>query len=232
LVNRVRHWKEALLILQAKTLRRWHRQGFRLFWRGQSRPRGGRPPWDKEIISWIQRLARAHRLWGAERIHGDLLKWGIRVAHATIQKYVRPVRPQRGPGSTWPTFLQQHTQDIWACDFLPIIDVCFRSGYVCCMMELGSRRVVHFGVTHSPMDEWVAPQPREATPCDPGPRVLIRDRDRRYREACTRVAQDSSLEILKTPYRAPKANAIGERLLGSVRRECLDHVFVLEEWQL
>jgi putative transposase len=121
---------------------------------------------------------------------------------------------------------------VWACDFLPVIDLFFRQVYLFFIIELSSRRVVHFGVTSHPTDAWVAQQLREATPYGQTPRFLIRDRDSKYGEAFIRVAKGSSIEILKTPYRAPKANAICERFLGSVRRECLDHILVLGEGHL
>lgn len=229
LASRVRHWKDALLILQPETLLRWHRQGFRLFWKFKSRPRGGRPKLATETIALIQRMAQENHLWGAERIHGELLKLGLRVAKATIQKYVRQVRPRRGPSLTWSTFVKNQAQGIWACDFLPVVDLLFRPLYLFFVLELASRRVIHFGVTRSPTDAWVAQQLREATPYGQVPRFLIRDRDSKYGEAITRVAQVSSIDILKTPYRTPRANAICERFLGSVRRECLDHLLVLGE---
>lgn len=127
---------------------------------------------------------------------------------------------------------KNHAKDIWACDFLPIIDVWFRPLYLFFIVELASRRVVHFGVTRSPTDAWVAQQLREATPFGQAPRFLIRDRDSKYGETFARVAVGTSIEVLKTPYRAPKANAICERFLGSVRRECLDHILVLGEQHL
>ena len=232
LASRVRHWQDALLILQPETLLRWHRQGFRLFWKFKSRPRGGRRPLAAESVALIQPMARENRLWGSERIHGELLKLGIRVATATIQTYVRPVRPQRGPSTTWSTCLKHQAQGLWACDCLPVVDLWFRPLYLCFILELASRRVVHFGVTRSPSDGWVAQQLHEDTPYGQVLRFLIRDRDRQYGEAFTRVGQSSSIEILKTPFRTPQANAIGERFWGSVRREGLDHMLIVGERQL
>lgn len=150
----------------------------------------------------------------------------------TIQKYIARLHPAKPPSQTWSTFLKNHAKDTWACDFLPVIDVWFRPLYLFVIIELASRRVVHFGVTQSPTDAWVAQQLREATPFGQTPRFLIRDRDSQYGEVFTRVAEGSSIEVLKIPYRAPKANAFCERFLGSVRRECLDHVLVLGERHL
>jgi putative transposase len=177
-------------------------------------------------------MAKENLLWGAEPIQGELLKLGIQAAKATMQKYVRQIQPRQASSQNWSTFLKIHAKDVWACDFLPVIDLFFRQGYLFFIIQLASRRVVHFGVTSHPTDVWVAQQLRQATPFGQAPRFLIRERDNKYGEAFTRVAKASSIEILKTPYRAPKANAICERFLGSVRRECLDHILVQGEKQL
>jgi putative transposase len=171
-------------------------------------------------------------LWGVERIRGELLKLGLTVAKHTIQKYIARVRRTKPISQPWAIFLKNHAKDIWACDFLPVADLWFRPLYLFFIVELATRRIVHFGVTRSPTDEWVTQQLREATPFGQAPRFLIRDRDSKYGETLTRVAVGTSIEVLKTPYRAPKANAICERFLGSVRRECLDHILVLGEQHL
>ncbi len=232
LASRVKNWKEHLLILRPDTLLHWHRQGFRLFWKFKSRNRGGRPKLATETIALIQRMAAENRLWGAERIHGELSKLGFSVAKRTIQKYIARVHPSQPSSQNWSTFLKNHAKDVWACDFIPVINLFFRTIYAFFIVELSSRRVVHFGVTSNPTDAWVAQQLREATPFAQTPRFLIRDRDGKYGEVFTRVAKGSSIEVLKTPYRAPKANAVCERFLGSVRRECLDHILVLGERHL
>jgi putative transposase len=161
-------------------------------------------------------------LWGAERIRGELHKLGIRVGKRTVQRHMRPVRPPRLGGQTWATFLRTHGREIWACDFLQLTDVLFRPVFAFFVVELGSRRVVHVGVTRSPTDAWVAQQLREATPDEVQPRFLIRDHDAKYGAAFARVAAASGIEVIRTPVRAPRANAVCERFLGSVRRECLD----------
>ena len=232
LASRVRSWKPTLLILKPDTLLRWHRQGFRLFWKLKSRFRGGRPRVESETIALIQQMARENRLWGAERIHGELIKLGIQVAKATIQKYIRLARLYPAPSQNWSTFIRNHAQLVWACDFLPVIDLFFRQIYAFFIIELASRRVVHFGVTSHPTDAWIAQQLREATPFGLAPRFLIRDRDSKFSDGFTQVAKASSIEVLKTPYRAPKANAVCERFLGSVRRECLDHILLVGDRQL
>ena len=234
LARLVRGWCAALLIVQPETLLRWHRQGFRLVWRARSAAARKRPQVAAETVAVIQRLAAENRLWGAERIRGELLKLGIRVGKRTVQRPMRAARPPRtgGGGQTWATFLRNHAHDTWACDFLQVVDLGFRSLFAFVIVELGARRVVHLGVTRHPTDAWVAQQLREATPFDERPRFLIRDNDAKYGPAFYRVAAASGIRVLRTPVRAPRANATCERFLGSVRRECLDHVLVLGEGQL
>jgi putative transposase len=233
LARMVRTWKQALFIVQPQTLLRWHRQGFKLFWRYKSRAPSATPKISVETVALIQEIARDNRLWGAERIRGELLKLGIHVCKRTIQKYMRGVRTSRPRGGqNWTTFLHNHAKDVWACDFLPVSDLFFRSLFAFFLIELQSRKVIHVGVTRTPTDAWTAQQLREATAFGEGPKYLIRDRDGKFGPCFARVAATSGIQILKTPYHAPRANAICERLLGSVRRECLDHLFILHEKQL
>jgi transposase InsO family protein len=232
LARLVRTWKQALFIVQPETLLRWHRQGFQLFWKYKSRTASLTPRISPETVSLIKEMARDNRLWGAERIRGELLKLDIRVCKRTIQKYMRQVRSSRPRGQTWSTFLQAHAQQIWACDFLPVTDLFFRSLFAFFLIELHSRKVIHLGVTRSPTDAWTAQQLREATAFGVGPKYLILDNDSKFGVTFARVAKTSGIKILKTPYHAPRANAICERFLGSVRRECLDHLLILHEKQL
>jgi putative transposase len=177
-------------------------------------------------------MAKDNRLWGAERIRGELLKLGLRVCKRTIQKYMRPVRTNQPRGQKWSTFLHTHAKEIWACDFLQITDLFFRPLFAYFLIELESRRVIHVGVTRSPTDAWVAQQLREATPYGQAPKYLIRDNDSKFGSCFARMATTSGIKILKTPYHAPRANAICERFLRSIRQECLDHLLVLHERQL
>ncbi len=234
LARLVREWRAALLIVQPDTLLRWHRQGFRLVWRVRSAGASQRPQVSAETVATIQRLTAENRLWGAERIRGERRKLGIHVGKRTVQRHLRAGRPLRpgGGGQTWATFLRNHAHETWAGDFLQVVDLGFRSLFAFCIIELGSRRVVHVGVTRHPTDAWVAQQLREATPFGTAPRFLIRDNDGKYGSAFARVASGSQIAVLHTPVRAPRANATCERFLGSVRRECLDHVLVLGEAHL
>jgi putative transposase len=176
-------------------------------------------------------MALSNRLWGAERIGGELLKLGIHVSKRTTQKYMRRGRV-RPSSQTWTTFLHNQAQEIWACDFLPVTDLFFRSLFAFFIIELKSRKVIHVAVTRHPTDAWVAQQLREATPFGEAPRFLIRDNDSKFGPLFARVASTSGIKVLKTPFRAPRANACCERSLGSLRRECLDHLLILHEQQL
>jgi putative transposase len=231
LARLVRGWRAALLIVQPDTLLRWHRQGFRLVWRVRSAGASQRPQVSAETVATIQRLTAEHRRWGAERIRGELRKRGIHVGKRTVQRHMRAGRPLRPGGGeqTWATFLRNHAHGTWAGDFLPVVDRGFRTLFAFFVVERGSRRVVHLGVTRHPTDAWVAQQLREATPFDQRPRYLIRDNDGQYGPTFAGVAAGSQIAVLRTPVRAPRANATCERFLGSVRRACLDHVLVLGE---
>ena len=156
LARMVRTWKQALFIVQPETVLRWHRQGFKLYWKYKSRVAAPKPKISAETVALIKEMARDNRLWGAERIRGALLKLGLRVCKRTIQKYMRKVRTTRPRGQNWKTFLDTHAKQIWACDFLPVTDLLFRSLYAFFIIELHSRRVIHVGVTRYPTDAWAA----------------------------------------------------------------------------
>jgi len=232
LAGRVRAWREALLLVQPDTLRRWHRAGFRARWRRKARLGPGRPPLSAETVTLLRRMAAENARWGAERIRGERQKLGVRVATRTDPgPPARPPRPapaRQGVGG----LPEEPRRATWACDFLPVTDLGFRSLYACFVIALDTRRVVHVGVTRHPTDAWVAQQRREATPFDQRPRYRIRDNDGKYGAHCDRVAAASGNRTLRTPVRAPRANATCERFLGSVRRECLDQVLVLGERHL
>jgi len=176
-------------------------------------------------------MAKDNRLWGAERIRGELLKLGLRVCKRTIQKYMRNVRTHQPRGQTWATFLRNHAAQIWACDFLQVTDLFFRPLFAFFLIELKSRKVIHVGVTGSPTDLWVAQQLREASPYGQALKYLIRDNDSTFGPCFARVAKTSAIKILKTPYHAPRANAICERFMRSVRQECLNHLLIFHEKQ-
>jgi putative transposase len=177
-------------------------------------------------------MARENRLWVAERIRGELLKLGIRVAKRTIQRYLKPSMEPRRTGQRWATFLENHAKDIWACDFIQTYDIWFRPIFVFFIINLGTREVVHAAVTRSPSRAWTAQQLRNATPFGEGPRFLIRDRDDKFGADFDRAAEALGARVIKTAVRTPDMNATCERFLGSVRRECLDHVIILSQRHL
>ncbi len=164
LASRLRTWGGTLLIVQPATVLRWHCQGFRLLWRQKSAPRSRPAPVGTATSALIRQMARDNPLWGAARIRGALLKRDIRVSKRTVQQYMREVPRPRPSGQGWATFLRNHAHETWACDFLHVTDLLFRPLFACFLVELGSRRVVHVGVTRHPTDAWVTQQLREATP--------------------------------------------------------------------
>ncbi len=230
--SRLAHWRQALLIVKPETLLRWHREGFRLFWRWKIRAGKARTRLPQSTIDLIRRMATDNPLWGAERIRGELLKVGIHVAIRSIQKYLRRLRPKPAPSQSWATFVKTHAADTFACDFLPVVDVFFRHLYLYFIIELGTRRIVHVGVTNAPNQSWVAQQWREATPNGQVPRFIIRDNDSKYGHEFDQAVKASGTKVIRTPVRAPRANAVCERFLKSVRHECLDHLLILNERQL
>jgi len=232
LASRLRSWASALLIVRPETVLRWHRQGFRLVWRRKSASRSRPSPLGTATIQLIRQMARDNPLWGAERIRGELLKLDIRVSKRTIHKYTRHAPPSCPPGQSWATFLRTHAQEIWACDFLRVTDLLFRPLFAFFVVALGSRRVAHVGVTRHPTDAGVAQQLREATPYGERPRFLLRDNDSKYGASFAQVAAASGISVVRTPVRAPRANAIAERFERSVRRECLDHLLPLGQAHL
>jgi transposase InsO family protein len=232
LARLVPRWWDAVLLVKPATILRWHREGFRLFWRWKSKSRNRTAKLSAETIALIRQMDKENRLWGAERIRGELLKLGLRVAKRTVQRHMRAVRWRPPGGQSWATFLANHRHQTWACDFLQIFDLWFRPIFAFFIVDLGSRQIVHFGVTREPSSTWVAQQLRNATPFGVGPRYIIRDRDDNFGRDFDRAVEGVGARVLRTPVRAPRANAVCERFLGSVRRECLDHVLVLGEQHL
>jgi transposase InsO family protein len=223
-------WRQVLAIVQPETFLRWHRKGFRMFWRWKSRP--GRPRIPAELQALIRQMAHDNPTWGQERIANELLlKLGLQVSPRTVRKYM-PTRLGRSPGTRipsqrWATFVRNHAQAIVACDFCVAITATFRTLYVFVVIEHASRRLLHVNVTAHPTAEWTLQQLREAVPSDHGSRFLIHDRDSIFSQTLDRRIGHLGLHVLKTPPRAPQANTICERLLGTLRRECLDFLIPL-----
>jgi putative transposase len=232
LASRVRDWKSALLLVKPDTLLGWHRQGFHLFWKAKSKGHARKPRIAKDTIALIKQMAVENRRWGTKRIRGELLKLGLWVNKGTIRHYMWQARRHLPPahhGQSWATFLANHASQIWACDFVQTFDLFFRTVFVFFIMEHGSRRVVHVGVTRNPSDAWVAQQVRDATPFGAGPRFLICDNDDKYGLQFEHAVAGAGMELIHTPPFAPKANALCERFIGTVRRECLDQILILSD---
>lgn len=225
-----RFWKQTIHMVQPDTLLRWHRKLFKLYWTRKSKPKRNKPRISTETIHLIQKMAYENRLWGAQRIRGELLKVGIRVSKLTIQRYLPKKR--QSSVQTWATFLMNHAGDIWVCDFTVAYDLLFRPIFILVILELNTRLIIHSAVPRSPSDVWTAQQLREATPWGCHPKVLIRDRDCKYGPLFASVPTSSGIHEVKTPFRAPKANAVCERFMGSMKRVCLDHILVLNQRQL
>jgi putative transposase len=221
-------WRRSIAIVQPETILRWHRLGFRLFWRHRSKS-AAPPRMPTETVALIREMATNNRLWGAQRLRGELLKLGISISKRTIQKYLRPVRDTHPRGQSWATFLANHGHGIWACDFVQTYDLFFRRVFLFFIVHLRSRRIVHIAATRNPSHGWTTQQIRNATMDGDAPQFLIRDRDDKYGPTFDRAAEGVGIRVIKTAVRAPNMNAIAERFVGSLRREVLDHVLVLDE---
>jgi putative transposase len=212
-------WRRHLFLVRPETVLRWHRQGWRLFWRWRSGHALGRPRLNPEARALIATMAVENPHWGTERIRGELLKLGIVVSARSIRRYRRR-GPARPPSQSWRTFLANHAQAIWAADLFVVQTLTFQTLYVLFLISHDRRRLLHFDVTAHPTAAWIWRQMIEATPWGQQPRYLIHDRDRVYgADFATRVA-GLGVERVRTPVQAPRANAIAERVVRSLRQEC------------
>lgn len=225
-------WRAALVIVQPETVIRWHRLGWKRYWSWKSRHhRCGRPRIERELRELIMRMARENPLWGAQRIRGELLGLGYEVGRETVRRYMHDAR-RRPPSQTWPTFLRNHAPEIWACDFFTVPTLSFRTLYVFFFIDHGRRKLVHLNVTAHPNAEWVWRQLIQATPWGDQPSFLLRDRDASFGKGFVARARAIGIETVLSPFRCPQANGIAERMVGTFRRQCLDHVIVLNERHL
>jgi transposase InsO family protein len=217
-------WTRVVHIVQPATVIRWHRQGFRYYWRWKSRPRG-RPRIDTETRQLVRKMCLASPLWGAPRIHGEFLKLGIDISESTISKYM--VRHHGPPSQNWRTFLQNHSKELISLDFLTLPTAGFKVLFVLVILSNDRRRILHFNVTEYPTAAWTAQQLDEACGVDEKPKYLLRDRDAIYGKEFSQRARTLGIKEVLTAYQSPWQNPYAERVIGSIRRECLDHVIVL-----
>jgi putative transposase len=222
-------WRSALVMVKPETVIAWHRKGFRLFWTWKVRHgQPGRPPVSQETRKLIRQMSHENPLWGAPRIHGELLKLGIDIGETS--KYM--ARGRKPPSQTWRTFLENHIKSMVSVDFFTVPTVRFQVLYVFLVLAHDRRRILHFGVTAHPTAEWTAQQLREAFPWDSAPRFLLRDRDRIFGADFTRQVKEFGIEEVLGAPGVPQQRAYVERVIGTIRRECLDHMIVFNEASL
>jgi putative transposase len=229
-LSRLVDWRRLLVVVKPE----WHRKGFRLFWRWKPK-KPGRPRIPADLRQLIAQMAAANLTWGEERIAAELLvKLGIRLSPRTVRRYMPPrTRPRTSRGSqAWSTFVRNHARSVLACDFFVAVTATFRILYVFVVLEVGTRRIVHWNVTAHPTADWAAQQFRMIVSGDQPHRYVIHDRDSIYSEGVDRSLAAMGLTVLRTPVRSPQANAFCERLVGTIRRECLDFVIPLNERHL
>jgi putative transposase len=231
-LSRLFDWRSALVVVRPETLIRWHRAGFRVFWRWKSRP--GRRPIPVELRQLIRLMSVENPLWGEQRIANELLvKLGIRVSPRTVRKHMPKQLPGRPRGDQrWATFLRNHAKAIVACDFFVAVTATFRLLFVLVLIEHDSRRLLHFNVTEHPTADWTLQQLREVMGFGDKHRYLLHDRDNIFAKSLDESIGRLGMSVLKSPPRCPKANAICERVIGTMRRECLDWLIPLSELHL
>jgi len=224
-------WRSALWIVKPATVLDWHSRGFRWYWTWKvQHGEPGRPRVPKETRDLIRTFSRDNVGWGAPRIHSELLKLGIKISESSISKYM--VRHPKPPSQTWRTFLKNHSKQLVSIDFFTVPTALFQVLFVFIVIQHDRRRLVHFNVTAHPTAEWTARQILEAFPFETAPKYLLRDRDGIYgSEFREQVAVMNITEVLSAP-RSPWQRAYVERVIGSIRRECLDHVIVFNEESL
>ena len=221
-------WKDVLVIVQPDTVARWHRKGFRLYWRAITKPGPGRPPIPAEVRVLIRRFANENG-WRARKVHAELEKLGIFIGISTVSRYLPNRDPDRDQRQRWSTFLRNHRHGIAAMDFLVVPTAGFRLLYVWFVIAHGRREILHYGISEHPTSRWVIQQLREAFPDDTAPRFLIFDNDSIFSARVADSIQNLGIEPRRTAFRSPWQNGIAERWVGSVRRELLDHVIVLNQ---
>ena len=225
-----RNWRKPLLLVQPETVIRWHRAECRAYWRFKSRTRRrGRPRLTLEERELIRRIARENPHWGAPRVHGELLKLGLVVSEATVAKYMRQRRP---PSQSWKTFLLQHAKEIAAVDFFSVPTATMRSLCVFLVLSHDRRRILGFAITEAPSGAWAAEVVIRALDFECAPRTVLRDQDHKFGDESSDAMEAAAIRELCSAYRCPWQNGYVERVLGTIRRECLDHVIIFNSGHL
>jgi hypothetical protein len=228
IMDMLSNWKERLFIVKPETVIKWHRTAFKFYWRWKSKQKGGRPKVSREVIALIKQMANENSGWGAPRIHGELMKLGINICESTVQRYM-PKKGKRITGQNWKTFLQNHSKDIISIDFLTVPTVNFKLLHVLVIIEHHRRKLIYFNVTKNPTAEWSIQQIRNLLFDYDTPKYLIRDRDKKYGTLLDSKKNRFGIDEIVTAYRSPWQNGYVERVIGSIRRECLDLMIILNE---
>ena len=226
------NWRQTLIIVKPDTVTRWHREGFRIYWKWKSRSGQvpGRPIVSREVKNLIRQMCHENPTWGAPRIHGELHKLGYQVGETSVTKYM--VKVDHAPSQTWKTFLENHAGNLAAIDFFTVPTIFFKVLHVLIVLDHERRCIIHFNVTTNPTSNWVAQQIREAFPWDTAPRYIIHDNDPLFQGECRACLAGMGIESVRIAKASPWQNARCERAIGTLRRELLNRVIVLSEQRL
>src|ERR1035437_9837927 len=223
------NWKERMFIVKPDTVIKWHRTAFKFYWRWKAQHKGGRPKISREVIALIKQMANENSDWGAPRIHGELLKLGFNICESTAQRYM-PKKGKRTTGQNWMTFLKNHSQEIISIDFFTVPTINFKLLHVFVVIEHHRRKLIYFNITRNPTAEWCLQQIRNLLmDYDILPKYLIRDRDMKYGQLLGGKKNKFGVDEIVTAYRSPWQNCYVERVIGSIKRECLDHLIIINE---
>jgi hypothetical protein len=225
------NWKSSLIIIKPATVIKWHRKGFKLYWKWKCRNSGGRPKIPQEQINLIKRMAKENPLWGVPHIHGEMLKLGIEISESTVLRYM-PKKEGSTAGQNWKTFLKNHSSEIFSIDFFCVPTISYKILHVLVFLSHERRKIIHFNVTSNPTSEWAVQQLKNALHDSDIPKYLIRDRDCGFGNIFKDCVASFGIRDIVTTYRSPWQNGYCERVIGSIRREFLDHFIVINESHL
>lgn len=228
-----RDWKNVLIVVQPETVIQWHRKGFKLYWTFKSKKRrSGRPSVDKRVHKLIKKMIKENPFWGAPILHDELIKLGIKISERTVSNMIKRYKIKKPPSQTWRTFLKNHMHNTYVVDFFTVPTVDFKILYVFIVLWHERRKIIHFNVTMNPTAQWTAQQIIEACPWNKVPKYLLRDRDGIYGKVFQGCIKNMGIEQVKTAPHSPWQNPYCERVIGSIRRDCLNHIIVLNEEHL